>query len=196
MRDLRGAASRHRARFVLDRPMVPPVGRVLMAARGLTVLHPEVRTTLAINTHPTYVVSRPTLVIALPAAQPGRDPAPGPVPGRRQVAAAVRTPATRVGSTTVLGRLDRVLTSMERRVTRTEERVPQVTRVVSHTTVAGGVVPAAETRPTAPSSVARALPTTDGPRPQAPLDLARITDHVLGVMDDRLAAHAERLGRG
>lgn len=197
MRDFRGAAERHRARFALGRRTVPPVVRVLLAGRAPGVLRTDAHTVLSLRLHLAPLVSGAV-----------RGPAGGPGPAgavlRTVMARLVDSPAVPVAGlpaadrevVTATRRIDLVRTRDEHRLTRTEQRIPQVIRVVTRTMAAGPgpdtpAAVAGASRPAAPAPAS-----APGVVAPAPLDLGRITDHVLTAMDDRLTAYAERLGRG
>lgn len=197
MRDLRLAAARHRERFVLARRPVPAVGRVLLSARRPLVVRVGTSSSLRVQVSATVGPSRTVLMAAAaPAAQPpAADPAPtGAVSAPADVARTVAAPG-RPGVPATVGRLERLVSRAEHVVTRTEQHIPHVTRVVTHSVVPAGASaaaePAAEGRRPGPPSSSPQLAAQP-----APLDLGLITDHVLTAMDGRLSAYAERLGRG
>lgn len=196
MRDLMGDARRHRARFVLTRPAVPPVGRILLAARGVTMLRYGHRTTLTVTANPTFVQTRSFSQLPLGAPAPVPAVPLSSAEGGR-VSAAVLRLTRRLDTLSATHRLERVVSTVERRVIRTEERVPQVTRVLTYAGITDQARQGAESRPDAERGAPASRPQFAVAPPQpASLDLARITDHVLGAMDERLSAYAERLGRG
>lgn len=197
MRDYLGYTARHRARFGLARRSAPQVGRVLLAGRRATVLLDAPRTRLTINATLAITPSRPRFVVAAttPPAGPVRPRTVAEVVhGRGSLAVLERIRRIERTSTTSL--TERIVTTQERQVARTEERVPQVTRVVTHLAPVEPSLRAGEPRVQTPSPATPPVPPLGVPVPPPPLDLARITDHVLGAMDHRLSAYAERLGRG
>lgn len=198
MRDHRAAAAALRARFRLARRALPSPERVLLALAGRRPASPTAvpATTVNLSVSPRIQVNpaareilRRTDVrhhpVTLPAAVP---------PGLTRVVHTHRVDA----SATALTRTQRYVTTLQHQLTRTEQRIPQAVQVVNRPAAAA----AAESSPGQSRRPAAVGPPPGGSQP-APLpagwpqpDLGRITEHVLGVIDHRLTAYSERLGRG
>ncbi len=196
MRDHCLTAAAHAARFALRSGRVPVVQRVLPAGRRAAALVSGQRLRLAVNVSPTWRWRGGDTVVH--AVSAGRDITRTVVQLRERVTIRPRIAVESPSEAPQNAMRGQIVTSLEHRLTRTEQRLAQAVTVVTRGAGAQQVEPTRHaggqilSQQSSPAGTASALTQSQPPT----FDLARITDHVVGALEHRLTAYSERLGRG
>lgn len=196
MRDHRLTAAAHAARFALRSGRVSAVQRVLPAGRRAASLVSGQRLRLAVNVSPTWRWRGGDTVVH--AVSAGRDITRTVVQLRERVTIRPRIAVESPSEAPQNAMRGQIVTSLEHRLTRTEQRLAQAVTIVTR----GAAAPQAEPTPHVGGQPYDRQPATGAAAsaqlqaPDTTFDLARITDHVVGALEHRLTAYSERLGRG